>query len=307
MISDMSRFFFRCILVALLSLYSSGILAQSTAPTNPADEGESKEDVSTLDLFDEDTELTRSGWPQFYIAAGFMYLDGDGRFTVRLPEVGEIPILDFDRAGLKESDSSYWLSINWRSAHSRWGAWFGSWRYDVTGSREWRNSLPIDDTEIPIGASVTSDFDATWYILEATYSFYRSETIDLGIGFGVHTVDLDTRIIAEFELGEQESKVSSNRLDTLAPLPNALAYWHWKLTPRWNLIGRVGYFGLDYGDYSGQMTNAHAIVNFQLSWRWTLGLGYQFVNLDLDVEKKNYTQVYDIDFSGPMMFARFNF
>ena len=36
-------------------------------------------------------------------------------------------------------------------------------------------------------------------------------------------------------------------LDTLAPLPNLLAYLHWKFTPRWNFVGRVGYFSLDNG------------------------------------------------------------
>ena len=93
----------------------------------------------------------------------------------------------------------------------------------------------------------------------------------------------------------------------IAPLPNILAYIHWKFAPRWNLVGRVGYFSLDYSDYSGQMTNAHAIVNYELSSRWVLGLGYQFVNLDLDVEKKDFTHVYDIDFAGPMAFVRFSF
>ena len=69
----------------------------------------------------------------------------------------------------------------------------------------------------------------------------------------------------------------------------------------------MGYFGLDYSDFSGQMTNAHAMANYQLSPRWALGLSYQFVNLDLDVEKDNYTQVYDIDFSGALVYARFSF
>ena len=309
MISDMMRSICLCTLVSLLSWYCPGLQAQSTTPTDAVDEGESKEDASTLDLFDEDTELTKTGWTQLNISAGYMYLDGDGRFAARLPDGREIPIINFERAGLKDTDSSYWLSINWRSAHSRWGAWFGSWRYDVTGSRVWGTSLPIDDTEIPVGASVTSDFDATWYILEATFSFYRSETIDTGIGFGLHTVDLDTTIIAEFEIGDQKSKITSSSLDTIAPLPNVLAYLHWKFATRWNFTGRIGYFGLDYSDYSGEMTNAHAMVNFELSRRWALGLGYQFVSLDLDIEKpkKGYTQVYDIDFSGPMMFAKFSF
>ena len=301
------RFMVLTTLMTLLSLYSLDLQAQSQSASAPVEEGDDTGEVPTLDLFDEDAELTKKGWTQFYVAVGAMYLDGDGKFSARLQDGREVTIIDFDRAGLKETDSSYWLSINWRSASSRWGAWFGSWRYDVVGSREWEDSLPVDGGDIPVGASVTSDFDATWYILEATYSFYRSESVDTGVGLGIHTVDLDTTLTARVNIGDQEVQLVSKGLDTLAPLPNLLAYLHWKFAPRWNFVGRVGYFSLDYSDYSGEMTNLHAMVNYQLSPRWALGFGYQFVNLDLDVEKKDYIQVYDINFAGPMAFAKFRF
>lgn len=304
---DTIRFIATSIMISLLCLHSLDSQAQSTEASDQVGEEGSTDDVPALDLFDEDTERTKKGWIQFYASAGFMYLDGDGKFFARLPSGEEVTIIDFDRVGLKDTDSSYWLSLNWRSAHSRWGAWFGSWRYDVVGSRTWEDSLPIGGTEIPVGASVTSEFDATWYILEATYSFYRTESVDTGIGFGFHTVDLGTTLTARIQIGDQEVQVVSKNLDTLAPLPNLLVYLHWKFKPRWNLVGRVGYFGLDYGDYSGQMTNAHAMFNYQLSSRWALGIGYQFVDLDLDVKKQDYTQVYDVEFSGPIAFARFSF
>ncbi len=270
------------------------------------DDAESTDEV--LDLFDEDEERTKKGWIQFYASLGIMSLDADGRLSARPPNGNNTTIIDFDRAGLKETDNSYWLSLNWRSANSHWGAWFGSWEYDVSGSRIWGTSLEIPGREpIPVGASVTSDFDAQWFILEGTYSFYRSETVDAGIGFGFHTIDLDTTITASVQVGDQEATVISQQLDTLAPLPNGLVYLHWKFAPRWSLVSRVGYFTLDYNDFSGKMINAHAMVNYEISPRWALGLGYQFVDLDLEVEETNHVQVYDIEFSGPMAYARFYF
>lgn len=284
-----------------LLLFALPVTAQQNDSTN-------EEDAPPLDLFDEDTERTQDGWSQFYVAAGITYLDADGRLGAQLPSGENITIIDFDRVGLKETDSSYWLSLNWRSANSRWGTWFGSWRYDVTGSRVWEDTVEIPGKDpVPAGADVQTTFDAKWYILEGTYSFYRSKTIDTGIGFGLHTVDLDTRINARIQVADESGEVVSERLDTLAPLPNVLGYLHWKFAPRWSFIGRYGWFGLDYKEYSGQMTNAHAMVTFKMSPRWALGAGYQFVNLDLEVEKKEYIQDYDIQFSGPMAFLRFHF
>ena len=287
--------------VFMLILFAWPALAQN-------DEDKSTDLVAGLDLFDEDVERTRKGWPQLYVSAGLMYLDADGIYSVRLPNGNQQTIIDFDRAGLKETDSSYWFSVNWRSPNSRWGAWFGSWKYDVNGSRIWEGRLELPDgNEIPVGASVTSDFDAQWYILEATYSFYRSETVDTGIGFGIHAVDLDTTFTGHAQIGDQEAEVVLGNLDTLAPLPNVLAYVSWKFAPRWMLTARLGYFTLDYDKYSGDMTNAHCMVSYSLSQRWALGVGYQFVDLELAVDKTDYVQIYDIDFAGPMAYARFYF
>jgi hypothetical protein len=277
-------------------------------PAMAQDDNEDNNDTDALDLFDEAEERTKLGWVKFYASVGGAYLDADGTITATPDSNDPVTIIDFDRAGLKETDSTYWLAFNWRSANSRWGAWFGSWRYDVTGSRIWKDELVLPDKDpIPIGASVTSEFDAKWYILEATYSFYRSETVDSGIGFGLHTVDLDTTMTARIELADESGQVVSERLDTLAPLPNILGYLHWKFAPRWSFVGRYGWFGLDYKDYSGKMTNAHAMVNFEISPRWALALGYQFVNLDLKDAQEGYVLDYSIDFSGPLAYLRFNF
>jgi hypothetical protein len=294
---------------SLLFLLALQAHAQALEPADPVqvNEDDSAFEVSNLDLFDEDTENTEQGWIQFYVLGGAMYLDGDGEFAARLPNGNEVTIIDFERAGLEDTDSSHWLTLNWRSANSRWGAWFGSWRFDVTGTREWEDGLDIGGIEVPVNATVTSDFDAKWYIVEGTYSFYRSKSIDTGIGFGFHVVDLDTNITVRLRPGDEQGGFVSGRLDALAPLPNVLAYVHWKFAPRWNVVARYGYFNMDYKEYSGYMANFHSMVNYQVSPRWALGAGYQFVDLDLNIEKKNYTQIYDIQFSGPMAFARFSF
>ena len=285
------------------------LLLLSAIPAMAQDDGGSgNEGPNELQLFDQDEERTELGWSRFYVAVGAAYQDADGGFKVNLPNGESVDIINFDRVGLKETDSTYWLSLNYRSIDSRWGAWFGSWRYDVTGDRQWEDELVIPGKEpIPTGADVTSTFDAKWYILEATYSFFRSETIDTGIGFGLHTVDLRTTVTARVELADDSTEVVSEKLDTLAPLPNVLVYVHWKFAPRWSLVSRIGWFGLDYKDHSGEMTNAHAMVHYEMSPRWSLGGGYQFVSLDLKTQEKNYVKDYNIDFSGPMAWVRFNF
>lgn len=310
MIIRFKRFTIFCLAIFCLSLGTLNVFADAAVdgdtPPTPveADEGS---DSSSLQLFDSDAERTKKGWSQFYVSVGAMHLQGAGELAVRLPNDKEVTILDFDRAGLDDTDSSYWFSMHWRSANSHWGAWFSTWKYDVIGSRTWEDSLEIGDQVIPVGASVTSKFDAKWYVLEGTYSFYRTKNIDTGIGFGFHVVDLDTTVRTEIQVGDEEFESVAVGIKTTAPLPNILGYFHWKMADRLSVTARAGYFSLDYKEFSGGMTNAHVMGTYKLSERWGLGLGYQFVDFDLEVEKKNLTQIYDIDFSGPVLFFRFRF
>ena len=272
--------------------------------------GHSGSETEELELFDSDVENTRHGWPQFWISAGVMNLDAKGQFRVQLPDDRKVTVIDFERVGLKENDSTPWLTMNWRSRNSRWGAWFGAWRYEVDGARLWESDLPLPDgSKIPAGALVESDFDTRWYILEASYSLWRTESVDAGIGFGLHTVDLETSLMARIEVGDQDTEIVSGDIDTLAPLPNFVVYGGWKVSQRWQISARGGWFGLTYGDYSGAMLNAYVMASFSLSPRWSLGAGYQFINLDLDVKSDGLIrkEIYDIDYAGPMGFLRFRF
>jgi hypothetical protein len=250
-------------------------------------------------------------WPQWNISVGGTWLDADGRYSLYVPDVGTIPILDFSRVGLSERDTSHYFSLSWRSRQSRWGAWFANWRFDATGSRIWSDELPIDeDTSIPVGASVISDFDAEFYIAEVTYSLFRNDRIDAGLGFGFHVVNLDTNLETTVNIDDIEIEVIKGSLDTLAPLPNVAGYAAWKIAPRWTLSGRLGWFGLSVDKFSGDMVNAHALLDFHLSERWTLGGGYQFVSFDVDIdeiEDEGYKEIYDMDFDGPVLYVSLTF
>lgn len=284
-------------LAGAVSCYSISAVAQVT-----------EDDESKLNLFDSDVEKNTTGWPRFSMSAGVAYLDADGVLGARPPNSPPITIIDFDRVGLDESDSSYWLSLTWRSRNSRWGAWFASWSYDVTGERSWDHEWSVSDgLTIPVGARVLSAFDADWYLAELTYSFVQTEKIDAGVGIGVHAVDLDTELTARIEVGDGRVEIIQGDLDTLAPLPNLVAFASWQILPKWGAIARVGWFGLNYDVYSGKMANAHFMLNYQATRRFALGAAYQFVRLDLDIERKHYLEIYDIDFEGPMVFARLRF
>lgn len=292
--------------ILVFMMASLTLFMASISPALASEEG--TREANAIDLFDGDVERNDRGWSRFQISGGFTSMDADGVFSLGLPERPPVTLINFDRVGLKETDSSHWLSATWRSARSRWGFWFANWRYDVSGSRTWQDAIVLPEWDrIPVGASIQSTFDADWYVLEGTWSFVQTDTVDSGIGLGFHVVDLDTTLAANVELDDGSIELVRGSVETLAPLPNVMAYLYWNPNGRWDFEARYGWFGLDYDKYSGRMSNLHMMVNFALNQRLSIGAGYQYVHLDVDVEEKRYVQIYDIDFDGPMAMFRFRF
>ena len=125
----------------LLPALTGALAWSATAAMAQQVEGAAVED-DLPDLFDDDVERKEEGWSLFQVAVGLAYIDADGVLAVRRPDQDPVTVIDFDRVGLKETDSSHWISMTWRSSSSRWGIWFANWRYDVTGSRTWEQEFP---------------------------------------------------------------------------------------------------------------------------------------------------------------------
>ena len=295
----------KAFLTALLVGWSLATMPSLVQAEDPADETVEEE---ALDLFDDDAEETVTGWSQFTAAVGYMWLDADGRFDLVGSSGDRVTVIDLDRLGIDDSKGSLWATLNWRSRDSNWGAWFAYWSFSSAGFRIWEDELVLEDEVIvPIGAAVVTDITTDWYILEATYSFIQNDHWDAGIGFGVHVVDIETTLAVDARFGDAKESISVSSLDSLAPLPNFLGYLHYRHGERWHFTTRAGWFGLSYDKYSGEMLNFHALARYNLSDRWAVEAGYQFVELDVDIDEGSYVGLFDMDFSGPLATLRFNF
>lgn len=163
-----------------------------------------------------------------------------------------------------------------------------------SGTRVINKTINWGGNTYPIGIVVNSEFDSDIYRLSGGYSFIKDTQAELGVSLGLHVTDFNASLAS--------ANVARRTGDALAPLPTIGLYGSYAFTPRWLLSGRVDFFSLSYNDYDGSLVNAIAAVDYRFTRNFGVGLGYRYVDYDLDVTKSSFSGGVQYQFSGPVLY-----
>jgi len=109
------------------------------------------------------------------------------------------------------------------------------------------------------------------------------------------------------EEGEFAEQVRSESADVLAPLPTLALGGGYRIADSLYLSADLGYLSLSIDKYDGRIFSSRT----QLEWRpWErlgIGAGYQFIDLDLDVDEGRINESYNLQLDGPTLFLSYGF
>lgn len=71
--------------------------------------------------------------------------------------------------------------------------------------------------------------------------------------------------------------------------------------------GSAEFLAVDYGDYSGNLYDMYAGVDYQLFENVAVGLGYNRVHFDIAVAKTDFNGDMDWRYDGSLLFLKFDF
>lgn len=168
-----------------------------------------------------------------------------------------------------------------------------------SGSRAISRDINWGDNTYTVGTTVGSEFNSDIFRLSAGYSFIKNTKGELGVAIGAHVTDFST------SLGTGGRGTVTG--ETLAPLPTVGLYGAYAFTPRWLLSGRGDVFSLDYGDYDGTLVNITAGVDYRVSRHFGVGVGYRYVDYDVNMTKSKFTGNVSYEFNGPTVYATTSF
>ena len=225
-------------------------------------------------------------------------------------EDAPIDKLTFKDLGMEDEASVFWADFTWQWA-DRWQFSFNYSSFDTNGFNATSKSFEFGDLDVEIGAAVTTDFDMKLYIADVTWDFYKSDKAHLGVGVGLHAVDLDLDMLAEVgvNVGGEGGTVElrSEQASALAPLPNVSLVGGVMVTENVYIGGHLGFFSLTYDKYDGSLFSARGSVEWRPWENFGFGAAYQYVEMDLSVDGSTKQEDYDLKFYGPILFLSVGF
>ena len=227
------------------------------------------------------------------------------KITVIGNDLGEE--IDFSSIfGVKNSFNTLFLSFGWHFT-KRWKISAEYFGLKNEHKAELENDLIFNSIIFKKGSFIKSGTGLKLTRIYISRSMFKNNKHELGLGLGVHAVDVLASIEGEVLTDEEEFEFQTSSLKALVPLPNIGLWYYYAPSNRWLLSARVDWFGLKVGDYGGSLWNIAPGINYQVFKHFGLGLNYRYFNLKADVNESDWKGSFNLIYKGPLLSITANF
>lgn len=225
------------------------------------------------------------------------------RKEVKIRVDGQTPgaEIDFDEGVDTTADETTGnLNIRWNFGE-KWSAAGQYFTTSDSGQATLSKDITWDDVIYRAGTRVGAGVDVTVARLFFGRTFSVGHNYEFGLGAGLHWLEIGAFLEGEIYIGDETTGFRRQSASAHAPLPN-IGGWYWyALSPRWLVFSRLDWFGASIGDYSGNLWNANAGINFQPWEHVGFGLSYQYFQVDVDVNKSDWNGALKLSYDGPFV------
>jgi hypothetical protein len=150
------------------------------------------------------------------------------------------------------------------------------------------------------GQMAQSSIDWRAFGLTYTYSFYRSDRLEIGTGLGVYFLQGQ---VTGTVLAESESQSVSGA----DPIPTLPLDFTWCISSRFAFTAHANYVQARIDGASGSFTDVHSDLQYRWNPDFAIGAGWSEMRIALENQSGSTPGAVAMRFSGPQAFVRFSF
>ncbi|MEO8018084.1 MAG: hypothetical protein ABI769_09740 [Pseudomonadota bacterium] len=162
------------------------------------------------------------------------------------------------------------------------------------------NAVAVGNLDFAVGDTIRSKFDWRVLSLTYTYSLFKAERFEAGVGLGVHIIE------AKFEISEPGT-ANRESFSEVAPFATVAANAAYRISKRWAVTARAQTFTLNRRDYEGTLSDYHADVQYRWRKNFAVGIGYTKLFSELILHGADQPIFFSMDTNGPELFFRASF
>jgi hypothetical protein len=150
------------------------------------------------------------------------------------------------------------------------------------------------------GQMVQSSIDWRAFGLTYTYSFYRSDRLEIGTGLGVYFLQAQAygAVLAESE---------SQTVSAADPIPTLPLDFVWCISSRFAFTAHANYLEARIDEARGSFTDFHSDLQYRWNPNFAIGAGWSEMRIALERSIGSTPGMVAMRFSGPQAFLRFSF
>jgi len=130
-----------------------------------------------------------------------------------------------------------------------------------------------------------------------TYSFLRTDRVELGIGAGLH-------LIQAYASAQVPQTALREVYSAAGPFATGALDGIWRIARRWSLNARGQYLRLAIDSSSGMLADYHADLQYRPLANFAIGAGYEYRRAQVDIRNSNPSGFVQLNISGPELFVR---
>ena len=157
--------------------------------------------------------------------------------------------------------------------------------------------IDFGDFNFDAGDTFRSKMDWRTLGLTYTYSLFRGERFEAGLGLGLHIFEIHAE-------GGEPGTLNRDRESEAGIFPTAAVNAAFRISKRWAVTARYNGLKVDVDDGSGRYSDLHADIQYRWRKNFAVGIGYTQLAMNIDLDDVNEPFFFDLDTRGPELFFR---